>query len=43
MLFKKNMPLYYGKNETIKSDSIKREERIKNIDIELRKLEKSKN
>ena len=25
----------YGKNETIKSDSIKRKERIKNIDIEL--------
>jgi chromosome segregation protein len=25
----------FGKNETIKSDSIKREERIKNIDIEL--------
>ena len=25
----------YGKNESIKSDSIKRRERIKNIDIEL--------
>ncbi len=26
---------YYGKNESIKSDSIKRKERIKNIDVEL--------
>ena len=33
----------YGKNESIKSDSIKRRERIKNIDIELEKLEKFKN
>ncbi len=27
--------IYFGKNETIKSDSIKRKERIKNIDQEL--------
>ena len=27
--------IYFGKNETIKSDSIKRKERIKNIDVEL--------
>ena len=27
--------MYFGKNETIKSDSIKRKERIRNIDQEL--------
>ena len=27
--------IYFGKNETIKSDSIKRKERISNIDQEL--------
>jgi len=31
-----NYASFYGKNETIKSDSIKRKERIKNIDIELK-------
>ena len=29
------MHLHFGKNETIRSDSIKRKERIKNIDQEL--------
>merc|ERR1712147_385404 len=33
----------YGKNETIKSDSIKRKERIKNIDIELENWKNLKN
>ena len=32
----------YGINESIKNDSIKRRERIKNIDVELEKLEKFK-
>ncbi len=34
-LAQENYASYYGKNESIKSDSIKRKERIKNIDIEL--------
>ncbi len=35
--------LSYGKNESIKSDSIKRKERIKNIDIELENWKNLKN
>ena len=34
-LAQENYASFYGKNESIKSDSIKRKERIKNIDIEL--------
>ena len=34
-LSQENYASFYGKNESIKSDSIKRKERIKNIDIEL--------
>ena len=30
-----NYATNYSKNETVKSDSIKRKERIKNIDVEL--------
>ena len=33
----------YGKNESIKSDSIKRKERIKNIDTELENWKNLKN
>ena len=34
-LAQENYASFYGKNESTKSDSIKRKERIKNIDIEL--------